>query len=66
MATGVRINSPRNFRGELYATEEYVKDTIKETVALPEGVDSLIDPERIFESGYHNSNEGGNSRNQCD
>lgn len=45
MATGVRINSPRNFRGELYATEEYVKDTIKETVALPEGVDSLIDPE---------------------
>ena len=49
MSNGVRLNSARNFKGEKYASENFVQEKVQEAVksglGLPEGVDSLIDPQ---------------------
>ena len=39
--SGIRVNQAKNFKGEPYATEKFVRDMMQ----LPEGVDTLIDPD---------------------
>ena len=39
--SGIRVNQAKNFKGEPYATEKFVRDMVQ----LPEGVDNLIDPD---------------------
>lgn len=48
MSNGVRLNNARNFKGEKYASENFVQEKIQEAVSglgLPEGVNALIDPQ---------------------
>lgn len=48
MSNGIRITRPTDFMGNPLATEKFVATTVEEkvaeVVALPEGIDSLIDP----------------------
>ena len=39
--SGIRVNQAKNFKGEPYATEKFVRDMMQ----LPDGVDTLIDPD---------------------
>ena len=39
--SGIRVNQAKNFKGEPYATEKFVRDMVQ----LPEGVNTLIDPD---------------------